>query len=36
MCITSPATTGGPKLPPATGPADDDIPAAPVFLPVAK
>jgi hypothetical protein len=27
---------GGPKLPPAAGAMDDDIPAAPVFLPVAK
>ena len=33
-----PAVTqaGGPKLPPTTGAIDDDIPAAPVFLPVAK
>lgn len=26
----------GPKLPPTTGPMEDDIPSAPVFLPVAK
>ncbi len=25
-----------PKLPPATGPVEDDIPAAPIFLPVGK
>jgi hypothetical protein len=29
-------TAGGPKLPAATGTTSDDIPAAPVFLPVAK
>jgi hypothetical protein len=34
----APAVTpaGGPKLPAATGVTDDDIPPAPVFLPVAK
>jgi hypothetical protein len=29
-------TAGGPKLPAATGTTSDDIPAAPVFLPVGK
>jgi hypothetical protein len=31
-----PAPAGGPKLPPATGPVEDDIPPAPIFVPGGK